>query len=104
VDFSDWQSSIISFLRKAKSQDALLVVCNFTPVPRNNYRIGAPQEGAWEEVLNSDSKAYGGSGYSTIKTAQAIKGPLHNQPYCLCLNLPPLAIIVLKKKPSQTSP
>lgn len=103
VDFSDWQSSIISFLRKAKSEDVLLVVCNFTPVPRNNYRIGVPAEGMWEEILNSDAAVYGGSGYLTIKTAQAIKSPLHNQPSCLSLNLPPLGIIVLKKKQSQTS-
>ena len=99
VDFGDWQNSIISFLRKAKSQeDVLLVVCNLTPIPRNNYRIGVPEGGVWEEVLNSDTIGYGGSGYSTIKTTHAIKSPLHNQPYCLSLNLPPLGIIVLKKK------
>ena len=59
----DADSSVISFLRKAKSgPEQFLVVCNFTPVARENYRIGVPGQGPWEEFANSDAELYGGSG------------------------------------------
>ena len=63
VDCSDNQQSVISFLRRANADGGfLLCVCNFTPVPRMNYRVGAPLGGYWKEVLNSDAPLYGGSG------------------------------------------
>ncbi|MGH8730066.1 MAG: 1,4-alpha-glucan branching protein GlgB, partial [Burkholderiales bacterium] len=61
VDFHDWEESAVSFIRKAKnSNDCVLTVCNFTPVPRYNYTVGVPRGGYWHEILNSDAEAYGG--------------------------------------------
>ena len=63
VDCNDFHRSVISFLRRASDpNDMLLVACNFTPVPRQNYRVGVPSGGAWKEILNSDAPLYGGSG------------------------------------------
>ena len=63
VDCKDFQRSIISFLRRGQNpNDQLLFVCNFTPVVRQNYRVGVPLEGYWKEILNSDAPFYGGSG------------------------------------------
>ena len=63
IDCDDAEASIISLLRKGRDTSTLVIaVCNFTPVPRQNYRIGAPRDGYWREVLNSDAAAYGGSG------------------------------------------
>jgi len=62
IDFHDWEESIISFIRKGKNtQDIILVVCNFTPVPRFNYRVGVTRGGYWREALNSDAEIYWGS-------------------------------------------
>jgi 1,4-alpha-glucan branching enzyme len=97
VDCSDSERSVVSFLRRAKDRsDLLLFVCNFTPVPRYNYRIGAPSGGFWKELLNSDAPLYGGSGQGNLNGAEAHPLPLHGRPYSLSLTLPPLAIIVLK--------
>ncbi|MCY4534066.1 MAG: 1,4-alpha-glucan branching protein GlgB, partial [Bryobacterales bacterium] len=62
VDCEDWEASVVSFLRLgAVAAESLLVVCNFTPVVREDYRLGVPRLGAWRELLNSDSEYYGGS-------------------------------------------
>jgi 1,4-alpha-glucan branching enzyme len=62
VDFHDWESSVIAFLRRAEDpKDFLLFCCNFTPVPRQGYEFGVPEEGFYEEILNTDSEAFGGS-------------------------------------------
>ena len=75
--------------------DCALVVCNFTPVPRDNYRIGVPRAGRWRERLNSDAHEYGGSGIGNFGAVQALALPCHGQPHSLGLHLPPLAILVL---------
>ncbi|NNG46292.1 MAG: 1,4-alpha-glucan branching protein GlgB, partial [Deltaproteobacteria bacterium] len=63
VDSRDAEQGVLTFLRKGRSTgDIVLVVCNFTPVPRHNYRVGVPRGGFWREVLNSDAREYGGSG------------------------------------------
>ncbi|MBN2409923.1 MAG: 1,4-alpha-glucan branching protein GlgB [Candidatus Aminicenantes bacterium] len=99
IDFSDWENSIISFLRKGRSpEDTVLVVCNFTPVPRPDYRIGVPAAGFWREMLNSDAKEYGGGGQGNMGGATATSIPFHGQDHSLCLNIPPLGMLVLKRR------
>jgi len=67
VDASDFERSVVSFVRKARNgRDLLLFVCNFTPVPRHNYRVGVPMECNWREMLNSDAPLYGGSGQGNL--------------------------------------
>jgi len=99
VDSGDWEDSIISFIRKGKSaEDAVLVVCNFTPVPRYNYRVGAPAGGFWKEVLNSDAKEYGGGGCGNLGGVEAAPIPVHGREHSLAITLPPLGIIVFEKE------
>ncbi|MBD3264458.1 MAG: 1,4-alpha-glucan branching enzyme, partial [Candidatus Omnitrophica bacterium] len=98
IDLSDWESSVISFLRKDKnSENYIIVVCNFTPVPRYNYKVGSPFGGNWQEVLNSDAVDYGGSGCGNSGVAVAEAVPCHGRPYSFSLTLPPLGILFLKK-------
>jgi 1,4-alpha-glucan branching enzyme len=97
IDFNDVEKSIISFLRKGKEY-CFLVVCNFTPVPRFNYRIGVPFEGFWEEILNSDSEFYGGSGLGNMGGVFAEKIKFHGRNFSVSITLPPLSILVFKHK------
>jgi 1,4-alpha-glucan branching enzyme len=97
VDCSDWEGSVISFLRRAKDPaDVTLFICNFTPVPRHNYRVGAPVNGEWREALNSDAQLYGGSGLGNSGRVEAVPLPLHGRPYSLSLTIPPLGVLVLR--------
>lgn len=96
IDFHDWEKSIISYLRKSSYGDLILVVCNFTPVPRFDYRIGVPREGFWKEILNTDSYIYGGSNLGNLGGVYAEDIPFHNRPYSLRLTLPPLAVVIFK--------
>ncbi len=96
IDLSDWEQSVVSFLRKGRSSnDLLLVVCNFTPIPRMNYRLGVPREGLWREVLNSDAKEYGGSGLGNLGGVEAEPILSHGKDYSISLTLPPLGVIFL---------
>ena len=74
----------------------MLVVCNFTPVPRIGYRVGVPHGGYWREMLNSDAREYGGSGMGNMGGVKADSEPSHGRPYSLSLTLPPLGAIFLK--------
>jgi 1,4-alpha-glucan branching enzyme len=97
IDASDTENSVLSFIRKAKSSDEFMVIIsNFTPVPRLAYRVGVPRPGYYREVLNSDAERYWGSnmGNEGGRAAEAI--PMHGQPQSLSLTLPPLATIMLK--------
>jgi 1,4-alpha-glucan branching enzyme len=97
IDASDWEMSVVSFLRKAKSNDDLIaVVCNFTPVPRTNYRIGVPRGGYWREILNSDGVEHGGTGHGNLGGVSATPIGTHGRPYSLNLTLPPLGATFLK--------
>ena len=99
VDCTDWQNSIISFLRKGRTPDNyILVVCNFTPVIRYNYRVGVPAGGYWKEVLNSDADEYGGSGQGNLGGVDATHVPYHGRYYSLPLIVPPLGIIFFKNE------
>jgi 1,4-alpha-glucan branching enzyme len=99
IDFYNWEQSIISFIRKGKNtDDIILVVCNFTPVPRYNYRIGVPRSGFWKEILNSDAKTYGGSGHGNAGGAEASPVSAQGRYYSLSLILPPLGILFFKNE------
>jgi 1,4-alpha-glucan branching enzyme len=94
VDCNDAENSVVSFLRQGlSSQQRVLVVGNFTPVPRFNYRIGVPRAGMWREVLNSDARDYDGNGDGNLGGVEASLVPYHGRPYSLTLTLPPLAIV-----------
>jgi len=97
VDCNDSDQSVISLVRKGKSEGgAILVVCNFTPIPRSAYRVGVPEAGLWREILNSDSTVYGGSGMGNKGGFAADQIPAHGRPYSLELTLPPLAAVFFK--------
>ncbi len=97
IDFSDAQSSLISFMRYGKKRDEVVVfACNFTPTPRRSYRLGVPMRGYYQELLNSDSEHYGGSNLGNSGGVQAEEAPHHNQPYSIVIEFPPLAVVVLK--------
>ena len=98
IDCHDADSSVLSFLRKAADprHGALLVVCNFTPVPRQNYLVGVPYPGFWREILNSDAAIYGGSGCGNLGGLQAGSAGTHGRPHSLSLTLPPLAALFLR--------
>jgi 1,4-alpha-glucan branching enzyme len=97
VDCNDNEHSVLAYLRYPTNRDsALLVICNFTPVVRQNYRVGVPWDGQWQEMLNSDASLYGGSGRGNMGGARAHPVPWHGRPQSLNLTLPPLAIIVFK--------
>ncbi len=96
VVLNDADQSVFAYLRfGGQSAAPVLVVCNFTPVPRYGYRLGVPQGGAWREVLNTDASVYGGSNVGNGGTIQAEDAPSHDLPASLLLTLPPLATLVL---------
>ena len=94
IDCGDAEGSVVSLIRKGKSTSTLvLVVCNFTPVPRQGYRVGAPHGGFWREVLNSNAGEYGGSGMGNHGGVDAAAEAHHGRPCSLALTLPPLAVL-----------
>jgi 1,4-alpha-glucan branching enzyme len=97
IDCNDALQSTLSFVRRRPgSGEIILTVCNFTPVPRLNYRVGAPAPGFWKEVLNSDAQEYGGSGMGNMGGMEATPIPCHGQPLSLNITLPPLGIVFFK--------
>jgi 1,4-alpha-glucan branching enzyme len=90
----DRENSVFSFVRKAENGDAVLVVCNFTPVPRHGYRIGVPQPGRYREIMNTDGAVYGGSGVGN-GLLQGEPVPAHGRACSISLSVPPLATIML---------
>ena len=99
IDCNDGSASVVSFIRKARSPaEIVLVVCNFTPVPRAYYRVGVPRGGLWRELLNSDAAEYGGSGIGNLGAVEAAPNPCHGRLYSLDLTLPPLAVLFLKNE------
>ncbi len=97
VDGSDCENSVISFMRKGKkSQDQLLVVCNFTPIVREKYRVGVPALTTYSEILNSDAIEYGGTGKINANPIKSKKIPCSGQPCSVDLTLPPLSVMIFK--------
>jgi len=104
VDCKDYERSIVSFLRRGRNQENhLLFVCNFTPVVRQNYRVGVPWEGHWKEILNSDAPLYGGSGQGNFGGLSTVPLPIHGRPYSLNMTLPPLGIVVFQPETRSTA-
>jgi 1,4-alpha-glucan branching enzyme len=99
IDANDAQNSVISFLRKPRGGGAIVaVVCNLTPLPRENYVLGVPRAGAWREILNSDAKEYGGAGWGNLGAVQAAPLAAHGRPHSLTLTLPPLSTLYLRSE------
>ena len=99
IDCNDTQQSTLSLFRKSRStSEIILVVLNFTPTPRYNYRVGAPRGGLWQEILNSDAEEYGGSGHGNFGGIEAIPVEIHGRPYSLKLTLPPLGAVFFKSE------
>ncbi|MFB2917377.1 1,4-alpha-glucan branching protein GlgB [Aerosakkonema funiforme] len=114
IDCNDSENSVVSLIRKGSwaleteeseapsdpnsSKSIVLVVCNFTPIPRYDYRIGVPTDGYWKELLNSDAGEYGGSGVGNFGGQKAQEIPCHGRPYSLNLILPPLGVVFFKNE------
>jgi 1,4-alpha-glucan branching enzyme len=97
VDFGDFDNSVVSFIRKAKNRDDfMLFVFNFTPVPRDDYRVGVPRWGYYKEILNSDAAIYWGSNVGNYGGVHAEDTWWHGRPYSIRLRLPPLGALVFK--------
>jgi 1,4-alpha-glucan branching enzyme len=93
----DSANSVFAFLRRGKGDaPPILFAVNLTPVPRYDYRIGAPREGVWREILNTDAEIYGGGNIGAGGRVQSEPVPLHGQPCSLNLVLPPLGGVLLK--------
>jgi 1,4-alpha-glucan branching enzyme len=96
VEANDNDNSVLAFLRKADHARPVLVVSNFTPVVRYNYRVWVPRLGKWRERINTDAESYGGSGVGNQGMVEAEAVPWRDHPYSLNLTLPPLATLILE--------
>lgn len=96
IEANDSSQSVLSFIRFNQEGEPLIMVGNFTPEPRDDYRIGLPREGRYEVIFDSDDPLYGGSGYSERSFYQAEAREFHGRPYSAELRLPPLAALYLK--------
>ena len=97
IDWGDRDNSVLSWLRRDRHGGYVVCVTNLTPVIRESYRIGVPEEGAYNMILNSDDTQYGGSGTGTV-TASSVNTEHHGRPYSIELTLPPLGTIYLEKR------
>jgi 1,4-alpha-glucan branching enzyme len=97
IDCNDAEESVLTYLRRSRdASDLLAIACNFTPVPRHNYRVGVPTSGYWREILNSDAPLYGGSGQGNMGGVDATPVACHGHFQSLNVTLPPLGIVVFK--------
>jgi 1,4-alpha-glucan branching enzyme len=94
VDVADRANSVISYVRRAGDQHAV-VVLNLTPLPRESYRIGVPEAGAYAKLISSDDREWGGSGYGAIDSVTTEPSAFHGYQQSVSLTLPPLGGIVL---------
>ena len=96
-DYSDNENSVIIYMRKAEhNKELLLVLCNFTPEARSQYRIGVPFAGTWKELFNSDDSNFGGSGALNSGLLYSMPDKYHGKDNSILLTLPPLGCLVLK--------
>ncbi|HEY1183122.1 MAG TPA: alpha amylase C-terminal domain-containing protein, partial [Bryobacteraceae bacterium] len=99
IDFRDVDNSIVSFLRRARDpNDFLVVVANFTPVPREGYRLGVPEGGFYRELLNSDSRYYGGADIGNFGGVSSEPTPWQGLPHSVVITVPPLAVVFFKRE------
>jgi 1,4-alpha-glucan branching enzyme len=95
IDVANADQSVVSFLRRGRGPHELaVVVCNFTPVPREDYWIGVPRPGRYRERINTDAVDYGGSGVGNAGEVHAEPHPIHGQPHGIRLRLPPLGTLI----------
>ena len=99
IEGRDTDRSTLAFLRRGRRGRPVVVVCNYTPVPRPNYIVGVPVEGYWQELLNSDAAHYGGSGMGNFGGVTAAPVPAHGRFHSLSLTLPPLGAVFLAPAP-----
>jgi 1,4-alpha-glucan branching enzyme len=97
IDCCDTENSIVTLMRRSKSNpdQVVVVALNFTPLPRHNYQIGVPRSGHWREILNSDAPLYGGSGQGNMGGVDAVPIPLHGRRWSATITLPPLGAVFL---------
>ncbi|MEC9314773.1 MAG: alpha amylase C-terminal domain-containing protein, partial [Pseudomonadota bacterium] len=88
---------VLSYLRK-DANSYIVAVFNFTPVPRDGYRIGVPEAGNYEIIINSDSEFYAGSNYHNAPVLESEDLPCADRPHSIRINLPPLSGLILKKQ------
>ena len=94
LEANDAEASVFAWLRKGKEgADPVMVICNFTPTPRENYRLGLPAPGRWREILNSDAEVYGGSGMGNLGVVETEDIRSHDRPHSAAISLPPLATV-----------
>jgi len=99
INANDASASVYSYIRYAKDKsDFLIIILNFTPMVREDYRLGVPEEGYYQEVLNSDAEKYGGSNVGNLGEVQSDAIENNDLPYSLNLKLPPFGILILKKQ------
>ena len=96
IDYGDHENSVLTYIRKGHDpKNDLIIACNFTPIPREKYRIGIPKAGQYKEIFNSDSKKYGGSGSkNTIR--KSAKKPWHGHKNSIEITIPPLGMVVFR--------
>jgi 1,4-alpha-glucan branching enzyme len=101
IDFSDADNSVWSFIRRSRTGAPLVFVVNATPVVRGGYRVGVPENGFWQEVLNTDAETYGGSNVGNYGGVPAQEGwGWQGQPHSIEVDLPPLAVVAFKLQPA----
>jgi len=97
IDLNDYRNSTLSFIRRSeKGQETTVVVCNFTPVPRENYRIGLPADGNYKLLFNSDEDRFGGSNHEVKTSIKAEKIEQHGRNFSASFLLPPLSVLIYK--------
>ena len=95
IDAANAAESVVSFLRRGRGPHELaVVVCNFTPVPREDYWIGVPRPGRYRERINTDALDYGGSGVGNAGEVHAEPRPMHGHQHAIRLRLPPLGVLI----------
>ncbi|WP_405383241.1 1,4-alpha-glucan branching protein GlgB [Maribacter sp. LLG6340-A2] len=96
IDYSDHENSILTYVRKGHDEENdLIIACNFTPIPREKYRIGIPKKGKLKEVLNSDDVQYGGGG-NVNKTIKTVTKSAHGHSKSIEITIPPLGMVIIK--------
>ncbi len=101
LEANDAENSVLTWIRKSRDcSEFIIAVFNFTPIPRYNYRVGAPFEGVWAEIFNSDAKDFGGSGHGNFGGLETVPAEWQGRPFLLNVTIPPLGGVYFKwKKP-----
>lgn len=97
IDYNDSENSVLVYIRKGKLvKDNIIVVCNMTPIPREDYRIGLPKQGTLKEIFNSDLKSYNGTGEYQNKTLKSEKKDWQYRKHSVAITIPPLGMVAFK--------